>query len=218
MASVTRCYRSGVGTVTRTPQAVRRARTRTRLLDATVDCLAELGYAKTTTTEVCRRAGVSRGAQLHHFPTKAELVAAAVEHTFNQRMDQFRHTLAEAPPDADRVQLGIDVLWSMFQGPACEAYVELAVAARTEPELRVHAEAVGERHRAEVQQVWESMLGGLEPDNPFVVIGPKFVLALMDGLLLHRMSGYDEAPGRAEGVVDALKALAALALGRVESA
>jgi len=58
----------------------RSARTRGKVLDATIDCLLELGYANTTTTLISERAGVSRGAQLHHFPTKAELVAAAVEH------------------------------------------------------------------------------------------------------------------------------------------
>ena len=54
--------------------------TQRRLLDATVDCLVEVGWAGTTTTLVAERAGVSRGAQLHHYPTKAALVVAAVEH------------------------------------------------------------------------------------------------------------------------------------------
>jgi hypothetical protein len=128
-------------------------------------------------------------------------------------MDQFRHALAEAPPDTDRFQLGIDVLWSMFQGPACDAWVELAVAARTDDELRPYAQAFAERHREEVDGIWRSIFGARDADNPFMEIGPKFVLALMDGLVLHRMSGYDEAPGRAEAVVAAAKALAAMALG-----
>src|SRR5258706_14432846 len=64
----------------RRTQAERRAGTRALLLEATVECLAERGYAGTTTTEVARRAGLSRGAQLHHFGTKTDLVTAAVEH------------------------------------------------------------------------------------------------------------------------------------------
>ncbi len=51
-------------------QEERSAETRRRLLDATVACLFERGYAGTTTTELARRAGVSRGAQMHHFPKK----------------------------------------------------------------------------------------------------------------------------------------------------
>jgi AcrR family transcriptional regulator len=200
--------------VARTPQAVRSARTRTRLLDATVECLSELGYARTTTTEVCRRAGVSRGAQLHHFPTKVELVAAAIEHAFEQRMAAYAEALADAPPDADRIQLSIDVLWAMFSGPACDAYIELAVAARTDDELRPYAHAVSERHRVAVEELFQSLLDPATASSPFADVASKFLLALFDGLMLHRGSGYDEAPGRADAVVDAAKALAAIAFGR----
>src|SRR5205823_12845827 len=81
----------------RRAQAERRAETRGRLLDATLECLAELGYAGTTATEVVRRAGLSRGAQVHHFPTKAELVVAAVEHLFQRRHEEFRQAFADLP-------------------------------------------------------------------------------------------------------------------------
>ena len=67
----------GPATVRRT-QAERTAETTAKLLDATADCLVERGYAGTSTVEVCRRAGVSRGALVHHFPSKDDLVAAAV--------------------------------------------------------------------------------------------------------------------------------------------
>jgi len=69
----------------RRTQAERTASTRARLLDATLECLCDLGYARTTTPEIARRAGLSRGAQLHHFPTKAELVTGAIEHLFARR-------------------------------------------------------------------------------------------------------------------------------------
>src|SRR6185369_6387055 len=73
----------------RRTQAERSATTRARLLDATIACLHDLGYAGTSTPEIARRAGLSRGAQLHHFPTKAELVTSAVEHLFLRRRDEF---------------------------------------------------------------------------------------------------------------------------------
>ncbi len=63
---------------------------RHRLLDATVDSLVELGWAGTTTTVIAERAGVSRGAQLHHYPTKATLVMAAVEHLADRRAAEIR--------------------------------------------------------------------------------------------------------------------------------
>ena len=198
---------------TRTPQAVRSERTRARLLDATTECLAELGYSRTTTTEVCRRAGVSRGAQLHHFPTKAELVAAAVEHPSEHRMAEFRRAVAEAPPDTDPIQLCIDLVWTMYKGDACDAWIELALAARTDAELRPFAHAVNERLRREVNELWDSIFPDPEGRNPFAPVATKFMLALMDGLVLHRMSGYDDEPGRADEVVEAAKALAQIAFG-----
>src|SRR5687767_4439256 len=75
----------------RRSQEERSAATRERLLDATVECLVDLGYAKTTTTEVVRRAGVSRGAQVHHFPTKADLVQNAVVHLASKRREELRN-------------------------------------------------------------------------------------------------------------------------------
>ena len=111
----------------RRTQAERRAETRGRLLDATLECLAELGYTGTTTTEVVRRAGLSRGAQVHHFPTKAELVVAAVEHLFHRRHEEFRQAFAERERTLDAA---LDLLWEMFQGPTFDAWLELVVAGR----------------------------------------------------------------------------------------
>src|SRR5262245_66517292 len=81
----------------RRSQAERSAGTQARLLDATIDCLVELGWSGTSTTEVVRRAGVSRGAQVHHYPTKEDLVVAAVEHLCSRRMAEYRATLERLP-------------------------------------------------------------------------------------------------------------------------
>ena len=84
----------------RRTQQQRSAATQDKLLDATIECIVELGYAKTSTTLVCERAGVSRGAQVHHFPTKAALVAAAIERLFSRRHEEFRQSL-QSQPDVD---------------------------------------------------------------------------------------------------------------------
>ncbi|HWB79439.1 MAG TPA: helix-turn-helix domain-containing protein, partial [Nannocystaceae bacterium] len=68
------------------PMQARAIATRTRLLEAAIDVLVKHGYAGTSTVEVCKRAKASRGAHLHHFPTKSELLAAAVEHLFARRL------------------------------------------------------------------------------------------------------------------------------------
>src|SRR5262245_56941941 len=103
---------------------------RARLLDATIDCLPELGYAGTTTTEVAERAGVSRGAQLHHFPTKEELVLAAVEHLFHKRNAELLAAFARLPAGTDRPAAAIDLLWKIIGADTFYAWLELAVAGR----------------------------------------------------------------------------------------
>lgn len=56
--------------------------TRTRLVDATVESLVDVGFAATTGVEVCRRAGLTRGALNHHFPDFTDLLADALEATY----------------------------------------------------------------------------------------------------------------------------------------
>ncbi|MFI5429908.1 TetR/AcrR family transcriptional regulator [Aeromicrobium sp. UC242_57] len=116
---------------------------RLRLMEATVDCLVELGWSKTTTTVVSRRAGVSRGAQLHHFPSKQDLVLGAVEHLTELRRDDMRRSAAQLP-DEGRVRGVLEILAAQFTSPVFFAALELWVAARTDAELH---DAVGPLER-----------------------------------------------------------------------
>ncbi len=124
----------------RRTQAERRATTQAALLDATLECLVEYGYANTTTTRVVERAGVSRGAQVHHFHTKADLVAAAVVHLHARRAEQLEAEAKRLPGGRDRVTAALDLIWEVHNGPLYAATLELWTAARTDPEL--HASLV----------------------------------------------------------------------------
>lgn len=108
---------------------------RLRLLEATVDCLVELGWAGTTTTVVSQRAGVSRGAQLHHFPSKQDLVVAAVDHLTQLRREDMARS-AEQLSDEGRVRAVLELLAAQFTSPVFFAALELWVAARTDAELQ----------------------------------------------------------------------------------
>ncbi len=110
--------------------------TQQRLLDATIDCLIKYGWSGTTTTIVAETAGVSRGAQLHHYPTKSALVLAAVEHLTTRRAAELRAEAAELPNETDRTGHVIDLLATAFIGPLFQAALEVWVAARTDDALR----------------------------------------------------------------------------------
>jgi AcrR family transcriptional regulator len=117
-------------------QAQRRDEMRRALLDAAVASLLELGFARTTTLEVQRRAGVSRGALLHHFPSKAELLVATVEHLAELRGRDLKRLATSLPGGDARIGAVLDLLWESFGGPLFQVVTELTAAARTEPELK----------------------------------------------------------------------------------
>lgn len=124
-----------MGAPTRQRQADRSRETRRKLMVATVDCLVERGWAGTTTTLVAQRAGVSRGAQLHHFRTRGELVAAAVEYVGALGVEQLRAQAANAPAEGGHTVAVVELLADFYASPLFTAALELWVAARTDPEL-----------------------------------------------------------------------------------
>jgi AcrR family transcriptional regulator len=121
----------------RRTQPERRARTRKALLAATIETLVDGGYAGVTTRGVAKRASVSVGALQHHFKTKSELVAAAIEHLI---AELTRELVARAPTasrsERELAEALLDALWELHKGPLMAAVAELAVAARTDAELR----------------------------------------------------------------------------------
>jgi AcrR family transcriptional regulator len=120
----------------------RSAAMRERLLDATIGCLVDYGYAGTTVTRVAERAGVTRGAQVHHYRTKDDLVTAAVTHLASQSAEFGWAQVARLADAADPVGDLLDTLWDVHRGPTFTATVELWVAARTDPELRKHVATI----------------------------------------------------------------------------
>ena len=121
---------------TRQRQADRSKQTRRKLMEATVECLVERGWAGTTTVLVAERAGVSRGAQLHHFRTRGELVAAAVEYVGAQSVAALVERAAALPETGDRTAAVVQFIIDFYVSPLFTAALELWVAARTDPELK----------------------------------------------------------------------------------
>ncbi|MEU6236913.1 TetR/AcrR family transcriptional regulator [Kitasatospora sp. NPDC047058] len=141
----------------RTPQQDRSRATRQRLLAAAVDCLAEVGWNGSTVSVVAERAGVSRGAAQHHFPTREDLFTAAVEHVTAERLAAVRAHADELPAAGpERTEAVVGMIVRLYTGPLFRAALHLWVAAATEEPLRERIIAleghVGrEAHRAAVE-------------------------------------------------------------------
>jgi len=143
----------------RVPQEQRTRAMRQRLLEATVDCLVEHGWSGTTTTLVSRRAGVSRGAQLHHFPTKNDLVVAAVEHLSELRGEELRRAARDLPSGKRRTRAVLEMFADHFTGPVFTAALELWVAARTDEALHLAVVPLEQRVGREAHRIAIDALG-----------------------------------------------------------
>ena len=125
-----------MSTAVREPQQDRSRATRQRLLEAAVDSLAEVGYAGSTVAVVATRAGVSRGAAQHHFPTRNDLFAAAVEYMTEVRLAEIRTRASHLPDGPGRTEAIVTMLVDVYAGQLFKAALHLWVAASTEDGLR----------------------------------------------------------------------------------
>jgi AcrR family transcriptional regulator len=198
------------GRVRRTQQE-RSAAMRVRLLDAAIDCLYELGYSGTTTIEVAARAGVSRGAQLHHFPTKERLVTDAVRHVLAKRLEEFTEAFRSLPDGADKPAAAIDMLWEKLSGRAFYAWLELLVAARTDPVLREAVAEIAGQFLDQVQATARDFFSTKEGSVIPVDMAPLIGFAAMQGLALDRIV-WPADDERIDRCLNGLRALATMAL------
>ena len=130
------------------------------------DLFAKRGYAATTTLEVERRAGVSRGARLHHFPNKAALLSGAMQFLSDQLSESYTLVFAATPTrkqERQRIRAGLHDLFTIFQHPHYVAVLELSVAARTDAELREQLRVVSERSRQLALEAARKLFPALRP-------------------------------------------------------
>jgi len=192
---------------TRRTQAERRAHTHAALLDATIDCLVERGYSRTSTNDIIRIAGVSRGALLHHFASKAELLGAAAERVFADCELEFREAFAALPVEQRTIARSVEQLWTIFRGPRYDAALELMVASRTDPELRAVLVAVMERFERSVAANFGMLFPGTASTSGLAIV--RFAFAVLDGAAICADLGFT---ADADETVAILRALAEMHL------
>ena len=132
------------------------------ILDAALDSFFDLGFSRTTTEKIARRARVSRGAMLHHFPQRTDLVQAAVVYLNSKRLELFEQSLSQLNEGSEYtlVEEGIDAFWEQLQSPYFAVYCELLSASRTDSELRA---ALAPAIR-EFTQAWREKSEQIFPD------------------------------------------------------
>lgn len=221
-------------------QQQRREETRRALLDAAVESLIEVGFARTTTLEVQRRADVSRGALLHHFPSKAELLVAAVDHLAEMRAREMKAFASQLPPERvkrlpaggtgpsgmpepeaapgtdARTDVVLGLLWQCFSGTFFKVSMELRTAARTDPELR-RVLTIAERSlRDRIVAQSRTLFGRAVAEHPNLERALDLTLQLMIGAAMSSVLHGDTS--RLDDLIEDWKALFPLVLANAGGA
>ena len=128
-------------------QAEKSAMTRSAILEATIQCLLELGYASTTTALIANYAGVSRGAMMHHFPSRISVMRAVIDYLHVLRLQEYRDLMSDIDDPQSKltdkaIRESVEAAWRYVNLPSFMAYQEMLAASRTDAELRQIIEPV----------------------------------------------------------------------------
>lgn len=170
--------------VTGTTRDLQRARTRETLLNATIRCLVNYGYADTTTQRIQDEAGVSRGALLHHFGSKSELLVAAIHYIADMRMAHVTDVIGDLGDDPNGLRRMVEAVREAMAGPLFQAALELWTASRTNEELRAALVPAERRLGAAVREVFNAHVGIDDPQQARVAF--ESLMALVRGLEVTR--------------------------------
>jgi AcrR family transcriptional regulator len=122
-------------------QAEKSAMTRQAILDAAIQCFIELGYANTTTALIAEYAGVSRGAMMHHFPSRASVLKATIGYLHKKRLEEYSLLMKNIDNpsellDRKRIEASVEAAWKFHSLPTSIAFQEVMMASRTDAELK----------------------------------------------------------------------------------
>lgn len=193
----------------RRSQAERREATRAALMTAALDQLLADGLAGFTTTEVCRRAGLSQGALFKHFDTKALLLAAVTEHLFDELRADFEVAYIDLPAERRTARTGVELLWDQMLDPRLAAAFELYTAARTDADLRTALEPVVSAHVERIHALAEALVPDVDDARRRATI--DLALLSMQGLVIQQMALPD--PAQHQRLRDLLDGLTDVMLG-----
>jgi AcrR family transcriptional regulator len=190
--------------------------TRNALLDAALACLAEHGYAACSLQTVASRADISRGAMLHHYASKLDLMAAVIEYAFYRRMADYLARIRALSEEARAVDnAGIEISYQVCRTPEYAAYLELHIASRTDPELR----AIFLDRARRFDRVWRDEIERAFPEwagDPRLEMLNDYVWSVVEGLSLNIDIWSD--PARADTLLRFVaRTIQAVRAGRVDA-
>ncbi|GAS94775.1 TetR family transcriptional regulator [Mycolicibacterium canariasense] len=131
-------------------QQQRREQTVARLLDASIETIIEIGYARASAAVICKRAGLSVGALFRHYPTIGDFMAATAYEVLRRQLELFSKRVAEIPTGEPPLPAVLTVLRDVTGNDTNAVLYELMIAARTDDKLRATLADVLTEYRAKI--------------------------------------------------------------------
>ncbi|GLQ05895.1 TetR/AcrR family transcriptional regulator [Sneathiella chinensis] len=162
--------------------AERSARMRERILCATLDHIFECGFVAASTPAIVKRAGVSRGAMLHHFPTKELLIASAIEKLLEDEIEDLRRVAAAFAEHETTIDDFVDDMWKRFSGRLFMITLDFLSYARTDEKMREALIPVSLNFHKSLNDIWKQFFRYEEKSEEQVQILLNTTLCLMRGM------------------------------------
>jgi AcrR family transcriptional regulator len=175
----------------RRTQEERSAATQRALLDSAVASLVENGYQAFSTTVVADRAGVSRGAQLHHYPTRSDLLAAVVAHVFAGLTADYEKAFDSLDEKDRSPARAVALLKAVCLDPRHHVVLDLYAAARTDDDLRASVLPIAARHRGNIVRLASRYFPEAAGDENFRLTLDLLVHALVGMAVAQGLHGDD---------------------------
>lgn len=177
----------------RRTQEQRSAETQRLLMQATLDALYERGYARITTSEIAERAGVSRGALMHHYATKEELVAVSVEQLLHESTAEIRSWLGRVRSGDLKLDDFLDHLWEMYSGRLLFITIEHITESRHNDALRASLVPVVREFHIALDATWREFFRGTSLSRDEVETVLNATTCLFRGMGLQTVLRQDQA-------------------------
>lgn len=186
---------SRIGTHSARPEGrqVRKSRaTRHAIIDTTIRCLMKFGYHDTTYIRIAEESGFSRGAMRHHFPARRDVMAAAIAHLHDKRLNAFRKAATNTPADQDRSEASLAALWQHVNHPMFMVFIDLALAARRDRELAAILRPAQETFRRECYYAALELFPEWVDRREQLRTAIELSLYMMEGMVLDNLSADGE--------------------------
>jgi AcrR family transcriptional regulator len=185
--STTRPARHQVETARRRTQAERSEETRTRILKAAANLIRKRGYARFRTAEVAEEAGLSRGAQLHHFPTKDSLVVATLEYVFEQAQELSRRRASAVNRPRDLIEAVIEDAREFFFSEHFKVAIDIVLSTSTDQSVRKQILDISRKARRPVETAWTGALAASGVPGQLASDIVALTLSLVRGMALRTL-------------------------------